>query len=67
MYNNAEGALLGTLSVETRPEGPYAPTVGISQADGLAILASLSSEIIADLKIDYTEITTYVSTITFLD
>jgi carboxypeptidase Q len=58
IYNNAEGALLGTLSEEIRPEGPYVPTIGISQADGLVILASLNSEVIADLEIDYTEITT---------
>lgn len=62
IYNNVEGALLGILSQASRPEGPYAPTVGISQADGLAVLASLNStsEVIADLTITYTEITTYV-------
>jgi carboxypeptidase Q len=61
IYNNVEGPLEGDLAQPTRPEGPYTPTVGLSQADGLTILSSLTSEVIADLTITYVEVTTCVA------
>jgi hypothetical protein len=39
IYNNVEGLLQGTLG----GEGNYAPTVGISQADGQTLLALVAS------------------------
>lgn len=52
VYNNVEGNLDGySLQRITTPEGPYVPTGGISQADGLALIARLKAgeEIVADL------------------
>ncbi|KAF8853393.1 transferrin receptor ectodomain, apical domain-containing protein [Acephala macrosclerotiorum] len=56
IYNNVEGLLQGTLG----SEGDYALTVGISLADGQAIVAALVSEsVTADLDVDLSEILTY--------
>lgn len=57
IYNNVAGPLDGTLG----GAGDYPPTVGISQADGQTILASLKPTTTADLEIDFFEITTYAS------
>jgi hypothetical protein len=44
VYNNVEGNLDGySLQRITTPEGPYVPTGGISQADGLALVSRLSA------------------------
>ncbi|KAI9849170.1 MAG: Leucyl aminopeptidase yscIV [Sclerophora amabilis] len=43
IYNNAPGALAGTLGVPPRPEGPYVPTVGISQENATTLLATINS------------------------
>ena len=40
IYNNAEGTVSGTLG---EPFGAYAPVVGITQADGQAILAAIEA------------------------
>lgn len=58
LYNNIPEALNPTLGEPTRPEGPYPPTLGISGVDGEAIFASLTSEVIGEIKIEYTTITT---------
>lgn len=53
VYNNVEGNLDGySLQRISTPEGPYVPTGGISQADGLALLARLNAgeEVVADLS-----------------
>ncbi|RDW77320.1 peptide hydrolase-5 [Coleophoma cylindrospora] len=57
IYNNVDGALSGTLGQETRPEGSYPPTSGISKADGLALLASLPQT--GDLNIILVDVPTY--------
>lgn len=52
VYNNVEGSLDGySLQRISTPEGPYVPTGGISQADGLALIAKLEAgeTITADL------------------
>lgn len=57
IYNNVEGLLQGTLG----GAGDYAPTVGISQADGQTLLALVaSSTATADLIVELSEILTYV-------
>lgn len=45
IYNNADGdeKLWGSLIQRSRPEGPYPPTVGISENAGRTILTSLAS------------------------
>jgi len=58
IYNNVEGLLQGTLG----GEGDYAPTVGISQADGQALLALVGSETAAaDLIVELSETLTWVA------
>lgn len=42
IYNNVDGELHGTLG-ESNPNGPYAPTIGITLADGQAIIAQLEA------------------------
>lgn len=50
VYNNVEGALSGTLGA---PFGEYAPIVGISQADGQALITALEAgELSVDFKVD---------------
>jgi Zn-dependent M28 family amino/carboxypeptidase len=50
IYNNAAGELAGTLG---EPFKEYAPVVGISQADGQALLTKLAAgEVTAALKVD---------------
>ncbi|KAI9151756.1 aminopeptidase Y [Paramyrothecium foliicola] len=50
IYNNAPGVISATLGT---PLLDYAPTVGVSQEDGLAILAATQQgEVTADLVID---------------
>lgn len=52
VYNNVEGNLDGySLQRISTPEGPYVPTGGISQADGLALISRLDAgeTITADL------------------
>lgn len=53
MYNNVEGVLQAGLSADPAPEGPFVPTAGISQADGLAIAAKIAngSAVTADLAL----------------
>lgn len=53
IYNNVEGALSGTLGAPPRPEGPYVPTVGISLANGTALLTAITGgqTIIGDLSV----------------
>ncbi|KAL9112651.1 MAG: hypothetical protein Q9187_007747, partial [Circinaria calcarea] len=54
IYNNVEGATLsGTLGAPPRPEGPYVPTVGISLANGTALLTAITANqtIIGDLSV----------------
>ncbi|KAL9116302.1 MAG: hypothetical protein Q9187_007173, partial [Circinaria calcarea] len=54
IYNNVEGAALsGTLGAPPRPEGPYVPTVGISLANGTALLTAITGgqTIIGDLSV----------------
>jgi hypothetical protein len=42
VYNNVAGNLDGySLQRISTPEGPYVPTGGISQADGLALIARI--------------------------
>ncbi|KUJ17171.1 putative leucine aminopeptidase 2 [Mollisia scopiformis] len=56
IYNNVEGLLQGTLG----EAGDYAPTVGISLADGQTLIASLANgAVIAHLDVDLSEILTY--------
>ncbi|KAF2741942.1 aminopeptidase Y [Sporormia fimetaria CBS 119925] len=43
IYNNIPGVFAGTLGVPPRPEGEYIPTLGISQEEGTALVAELSS------------------------
>ncbi|KAK3356860.1 hypothetical protein B0T25DRAFT_140610 [Lasiosphaeria hispida] len=50
VYNNADGTISGTLGA---PFGNYAPTVGITQAEGLKIVTALEAgEVAVDLDID---------------
>lgn len=60
MYNNVEGVLQAGLSVDPAPEGPFVPTAGISQADGLALVAILGggSAMTAELALISEEIPT---------
>ena len=61
VYNNVEGSLEGySLQRITTPEGPYVPTGGISQADGLALVSRLNAgeTIVADLSTKTNVITT---------
>ena len=52
VYNNQNGTLSGTLG---DPFGEYAPIVGISQADGEALIASLEAgEVTVDFQVDAT-------------
>ncbi|PMD51227.1 putative leucine aminopeptidase 2 [Hyaloscypha bicolor E] len=56
IYNNVEGLLQGTLG----GEGNYAPTVGISQADGQTLLALVASgTATAGLIVELSEVLTY--------
>lgn len=44
VYNNVEGTLEGySLQILANVGGPYVPTAGISQAEGLALLARLNA------------------------
>ncbi|KKY39753.1 putative aminopeptidase y [Diaporthe ampelina] len=55
IYNNQGGdeRLWGTLIERSRPEGPYPPTVGISQNAGRTILTSMASrERIGNLTVE---------------
>lgn len=61
IYNNVEGLLQGTLG----GAGDYAPTVGISQADGQALLALISSGTTASLNVVLSEILTYALLLSF--
>lgn len=55
VYNNVEGVVQGTLG----GPGVYAPTVGISQADGQAFVALIAAgPVTATLAVDLTEILT---------
>jgi hypothetical protein len=61
VYNNADGNLDGySLQRLSTPEGPYVPTGGISQADGLALIEKLDAgiEVIADLSTEMSVKTT---------
>ncbi|KAL2070124.1 hypothetical protein VTL71DRAFT_14804 [Oculimacula yallundae] len=52
VYNNVEGNLDGySLQRLSTPEGPYVPTGGISQADGLALIARLDAGETIDVKL----------------
>lgn len=54
IYDNInETSLAGTLGAPPRPEGPYVPTVGISLANGTALLAAINSgqTVIADIDV----------------
>lgn len=42
IYNNQPGVVNGTLGTPPRPEGPYVPTVGISQELGTELVASIT-------------------------
>lgn len=55
IYNNAASALGGTLGAEN---SAYVPTIMISQADGLALLASTAPKVAA-LDVLVTELPTY--------
>nr|WP_286219435.1 M28 family peptidase [Paraoerskovia sediminicola] len=44
IYNNGPGALNGTLGGPEDPAAPYAPVVGVTQAEGQAILAALDAD-----------------------
>jgi carboxypeptidase Q len=59
IYNNVDGLLQGTLG----GPGDYAPTVGISKADGQAFLTKIAggTTVTADLNVVLTNVTTYVS------
>ena len=48
-----EPSLAGTLGPPPRPEGPYVPTVGISLANGTALLAAINTgkPVIADINV----------------
>jgi carboxypeptidase Q len=57
IYNNVDGLLQGTLG----GAGDYAPTIGISLADGQTLVTALEIEsITADIDVDLSEILTYV-------
>jgi Zn-dependent M28 family amino/carboxypeptidase len=43
IYNNAPGALSGTLGAPPRPEGPYVATLGLSQEQGQAYAAQIAA------------------------
>lgn len=59
IYNNVEGLLQGTLG----GAGDYAPTIGISLADGQTLVTALESgTVTADVKVDLTETLTYGET-----
>lgn len=49
IYNNADDELSGTLGSPDNPLGPYAPTVGISKADGKALTSKANTGINANL------------------
>ncbi|ORY10576.1 hypothetical protein BCR34DRAFT_485485 [Clohesyomyces aquaticus] len=42
IYNNIPGGLNGTLGVPPRPEGPYVPTVALSQEEGTVLVSSIT-------------------------
>ena len=61
IYNNVDGNLDGySLQRLSTPEGPYVPTGGISQADGLALIEKLDAgiNVIADLSTEMSVKTT---------
>ena len=61
IYNNVDGNLDGySLQRLSTPEGPYVPTGGISQADGLALIEKLDAgiDVIADLSTEMSVKTT---------
>lgn len=58
IYNNVDGPYAGTLGSATRPEGDYPPTVSLSKADGLAILAGITSATTGKLTVLLSETTT---------
>lgn len=51
IYNNVDGVVAGGLG-----EGDFIPTIGISRADGLAILANLPE--IANVTVIFNQVTT---------
>jgi carboxypeptidase Q len=54
IYNNIKGNLVGTLGSSSRHEGPYPPTVGITQATGQALVDAITggAELVGDLSVD---------------
>ena len=65
VYNNVEGNLDGySLQRISTPEGPYVPTGGVSQSDGLALIEKLNAgvDVIVDLSTEMSVKTTCVST-----
>lgn len=60
IYNNADGVLVADLSMNTAPEGPFVPTIGISQADGLTLIDGIKdgSAVAAELTVATTIIPT---------
>jgi Zn-dependent M28 family amino/carboxypeptidase len=62
IYNNVEGNLDGySLQLLSVPNGPYVPTGGISQADGLALIARIQGgeKVVASLSTEMSVKTTY--------
>lgn len=62
IYNNVEGNLDGySLQLLSVPNGPYVPTGGISQADGLALIARVQGgeKVVAHLSTEMSVKTTY--------
>lgn len=43
MYNNAAGPLQARLTPDTTVKGPFVPTAGITQADGLVLVAQVGN------------------------
>jgi Zn-dependent M28 family amino/carboxypeptidase len=42
IYNNQPGVVEGTLGTPPRPEGPYIPTLGISQEEGTELIGTIN-------------------------
>jgi carboxypeptidase Q len=50
--DNAPGSLAGTLGAVSNPLGPYVPVLFVSQSDGLALLANITTPLIADILVN---------------
>lgn len=54
IYNNVPGVVQGTLG----EEGDYVPTIGLSQEDGLVLIAAIATTLTGTLVVDLASILT---------